>query len=86
VPTTTEVVSNRPLAGTELKEIILEDVKQMLDNDGMLSFHIAYGRVAYEVNIKLMMDNPAFPESKTATAATVNVRHRRWCGPRTPWS
>lgn len=61
--TNRELVPNRPLAGTELAKIILKDTQRMLAEDGLLSGHIAYGRVSYDITLRLHMDNPAFPES-----------------------
>lgn len=69
MPTNRELVPNRPLAGTELAEIIRKDLDQMLRGDGLLSGHIAYGRVAYDLTLRLHMDNPAFPESVSKTAS-----------------
>lgn len=62
-PTERELVPNPPLAGTDLAQIILRDVSDLLANDCMLTGHIAYHRVAYEVRVTLHMDNPAFPTS-----------------------
>lgn len=64
MPTSKEVVPNKPLAGHELKQIMLKDFDNMLSGDGMFSAHIAYKRVAYEISIKLHVDNPLFPEHK----------------------
>lgn len=66
MPTSNETVPNRPLSGIEAKQIILADVKTMLDRDGMFTEHIAYGRLGYEIVIKLHMDNPAYPEHMSA--------------------
>jgi hypothetical protein len=53
---------NRPLSGAELKKIILQDVENILDQDGMLAHHVAYSRVAYAVTVKVMTNNPIIPE------------------------
>jgi hypothetical protein len=47
----TEKVPNTPLSGTELKELLKLDFQKMLDNDGLLSSHIAYGRVSYRISL-----------------------------------
>jgi hypothetical protein len=49
---------NRALAGNELRKIIMKDVENILDGDGMLASHIAYKKVSYAVTIKIMTDNP----------------------------
>lgn len=64
MPTSKELVSNRPLQGAELTKIILSDVSRILSSSGLLSGHIAYGRVAYEVRVILHMDNPAYPRAE----------------------
>lgn len=69
MPASNETVPNRPLSGNELKKIILKDVDSILDKDGMFSINIAYGRVAYEITVKLHIDNPMYPEHKTVIAS-----------------
>lgn len=64
MPASHETVANRPLSGTELKEIIINDFLKILDRDGMLSDHIGYGQVAYEVEVRLHLANPFQPEHK----------------------
>lgn len=61
MPASNEIVANRPLSGTELRNIILRDVDNMLSRDGMFTPHIGYGRAAYEIVIKLHLDNPGYP-------------------------
>lgn len=69
MPASNEIVNNRPLSGSELRLIILNDVGNILDKDGMFAPHIGYGRVAYEVTVKLHIDNPLYPEHKTVIAS-----------------
>lgn len=59
-----ETVVNKALSGSELKRIILADFERALDNDGLLSPHIAYGRISYTLIYRLHMDNPMRPESE----------------------
>jgi len=66
VPTAGEIVANRPLAGSDLAKIILADVAQVLEQNGMLSGHIAYGRVSYEIRVTLHLDNPSMPSDTSA--------------------
>lgn len=65
MPTSREIVAQRPLAGAELAKIIVADVTNVLGQSGLLVGHIAYGRVAYEVRVILHMDNPAYPKDET---------------------
>lgn len=57
MPTSREVAVNRPLSGTELKSLIIADFTRMLDEEGMLSHHIAYGRVSYDLRLRMHVDN-----------------------------
>lgn len=63
MPTGRETVVNRALSGDELKKIILADAQRLVDNEGMLSPHIAFGRVSYTLTLKLHLDNPVVPDS-----------------------
>jgi len=62
MPLSTESVRNRPLTGAELIEVVLNDVREMLQRDGMFSPYIAYKRLAYNIEIKLQTGNPLHPE------------------------
>lgn len=64
MPTKNETVPNRPLAGHELRNILINDFTKMLDSDGMFQPHMGYSRVAYEISYRLQLDNPLFPEHK----------------------
>lgn len=65
MPTSNELVANRPLAGSDLLKIIMEDVQRMLDGDAFLTGHVAYHRIAYELRLTLHMDNFSYPKSVT---------------------
>ena len=65
MPTSRELVSNRPLSGTELKELIAADFARLLDIDGLLSNHIAYGRVSYEIILRKHLDNASRPTDES---------------------
>jgi hypothetical protein len=69
MPTAREVVPNTKLTGSELKTILRADFERLLDNEGMLSAHIAFGRVSYAINLKMHVDNPFHPESEIAMAS-----------------
>lgn len=65
-----EQVTNKMLSGTELKKIILADFEKLLDNHGLLSAHIAYGRVGYTIYLKFSVDNVGRPEMDTRVDST----------------
>ena len=79
MPTGRETVVNRALSGDELKKLILADCQRLVDNEGMLSPIVAFGRVGYTITLRLHMDNPYVPnteitmESKPATIAQVEA-------------
>lgn len=49
------------LSGHELAKIILADTERLLQNDGLLSNHIGFGRITYEIIIRKHMDNFMLP-------------------------
>jgi hypothetical protein len=57
-----ETIPNKPLNGTELQQIIQADITRMLSMDGMLKEYMSYGRVSTVITVKLLLDNPAYPE------------------------
>jgi hypothetical protein len=59
-----ETVVNRALSGDELKKIILADCQRLVDNEGMLSPLVAFGRVGYTITLRLHMDNPYVPNTE----------------------
>lgn len=63
MPTSNEVVPNTKLAGHELKNILRADFDKLLENEGLLSSHIAFGRIGYTLEMRLHTDNPYYPES-----------------------
>lgn len=60
-PTSAEVIPNRALSGSELRELLVRDFTRALDAEGLLSAHLAYGRVSYTVGFRLHLDNPNRP-------------------------
>jgi len=64
MPTSKELVSNRPLRGDELAAIIQRDLSMLLSNDCMMTSHNAFGRVAYDLRLTLHMDNFSYPEHR----------------------
>lgn len=65
--TAREVVHNRALSGEELKDILRANFEKLLANEGMLSHYIAFGRVSYDMTLRLHVDNPYMPEIQTGT-------------------
>ena len=59
--TSKELVSNKPLAGTELAEIIKADVARMCAESGFLAGQTAYSRIAYSLRLTLHLDLPSMP-------------------------
>jgi hypothetical protein len=64
-PTQSEKIVNRALSGDELKSYLVEVFGKLLANEGMLSPHIAFGRIGGEITLTLHLDNAYFPESKS---------------------
>ena len=65
MPTQSEKVVNRALSGDELKSYIREVFNKLLENEGMLSPHVAFGRVGGIIKLTLHLDNAYFPESSS---------------------
>lgn len=67
MPSSRETVVNRALGGDELKKIILADMERLVANEGLLSHHIAFGRVSYKIRLELIVDNPSLPNQVSHT-------------------
>ena len=65
MPTQSEKVVNRALSGDELKSYIRDVFNKLLENEGMLSPHVAFGRVGGIIKLTLHLDNAYFPESSS---------------------
>ena len=63
MPTEGEKVVNKALSGIELKELIRLDMAKLLENEQMLVAHVAFGRVAYDITLRIHMDNVFYPTS-----------------------
>jgi hypothetical protein len=72
-PTTGEAVSNKALSGLELREVIRADVERLLDAEGLLSHYLAYGRISYDITLRLHLDNPMQRESSTTISSKPHV-------------
>jgi hypothetical protein len=71
MPPAGERVNPVPLSGSELKRIILKDVEDVMSRDCVLSGVSAFGRVSYELTLKLHFENLSFPESSLKVASRV---------------
>jgi hypothetical protein len=69
VPLSTEAITNKPLTGPELVTIIEKDVRALLEKDGMFNSHVAFGKVVYQVSVKLTLANPTYPEHVARASA-----------------
>lgn len=58
MPTASETVPNKALSGAELKTIMLERFKHLLAGECMLADHVAYGRITYDITLRMHVDNP----------------------------
>lgn len=79
-PTASEKVVNRPLSGLEYKELLRQDFDKLLENEGLLSPHVAFGRVAHTLGLHLHLDSAMVPDSHSfinskAAAASVIEEH-----------
>lgn len=61
--TSREAVVNKALSGLEVREILRADFERAMDAEGLLSHYLAYGRISYDITIRLHLDNPYYPES-----------------------
>lgn len=62
--TARESVLNKALSGLEIREILRADFERLLDAEGLLSHYLAYGRIGYDLTLRLHLDNPYYPESE----------------------
>jgi hypothetical protein len=68
MPTAQERIPNKSLSGDELKELMRQDFDHLLTNDGLLGGHMAYGRVGYDIILRMHMDNPMMSKSESRTS------------------
>src|SRR4051812_27137679 len=67
--TSKEIVINKGLNGEEVKQLLRRDFERLLANEGLLSHHVAYGRIAWDVRLRLHLQNPMSPESESSIAS-----------------
>jgi hypothetical protein len=71
MPGTKEIVANKGLSGTEMQKIIRADFEKLLEGEGLLSAQMAYGRVSYDIRLRLHTGNPYHPESEISISSRV---------------
>ena len=67
--TSRETVVNKALSGEELKAILRRSFETLLASEGLLSAYMAYGRVGYDIRLRLHMTNWMNPESVSIIAS-----------------
>ena len=67
MPAGRESIANTPLAGNEVRDLIMEDTRRMIEAHGLLSSHVAYGRIGYEVIVRLHLANAVFDDMTVST-------------------
>jgi hypothetical protein len=70
--TARETVVNKPLTGREVKQILMADFERMLKEDGILSDHMAFGRIGWEIILRKHLDNVYHPEDIIRTRTIPN--------------
>lgn len=69
---------NTYLSGKELRNLVMQDIGNILDQDTMLQPHVGYRGAAYSVTVKIMTKNPIIPDwtnkarSKKSTAQQIS--------------
>lgn len=77
MPTSNEVIPNRPLSGTELKRILTAKFAEMLDRDGLLSSNVGFGRLGYRLRADLYLDLPSQPQHRITVESAPPARNER---------
>src|SRR5262249_33596789 len=58
-----------------LREILRQDCERLLDAEGLLSAHLAYGRISYDITLRLHLDNALIKESVTTVESRRAARN-----------
>jgi hypothetical protein len=77
-----ERVVNKALTGTEVKELMRRDFDKLIAAHGLLSEHIAYGRLSYSIDLTMNMDNPMNPEATTQWKSNVEPNEAKTKNPK----
>lgn len=70
-----ETVVNKALSGAEIKNLLRRDFERLLANEGLLSDHIAYGRIGWDFRLRLHMTNWLVPESESTLSSRTPGRN-----------
>jgi hypothetical protein len=62
MPASYEAVPNKSISGDEAAQIILSDVKYVLERDGVLTEHIAFPELSYKITVEIQMNNSTYPK------------------------
>lgn len=73
MPTGRETIINRRLSGAEARALIAADFETLLANEGLLSHYVAYGRIGWDIELRLHVENALAPESRSSTASRPDV-------------
>lgn len=71
-----EAVVNKALSGIELRELLLRDFIKLLDSDGMLTNQTAYGRCAYDIRLRIHVDNTMQRQHESAIGSRGEARNK----------
>lgn len=74
MPTSREIVANRPLSGAEVRAIMDADIRRILDNDCMLTELAAYRRLSYEIRVTMHLDNLTYPQHEIQVRSQAQPR------------
>src|SRR5215472_1629342 len=55
-PTASEVVPNKPLVSTELRELMLRDFEKLLDGWSLLNSIASFGRLSWQIKVTLVTE------------------------------
>src|ERR1700678_1511139 len=69
MPAGRESIANTPLSGAELRELMIADFRRLVESHGLLSNHVAYGRIGYELIVRLHPANATFQDRSPAAQA-----------------
>lgn len=70
MPTSRELVSNKSLSGSELSRILLADFATLLEQHGLLTSQMAFGRIAYDLRLTMHLGNPSLPTTEDHLRST----------------
>jgi hypothetical protein len=63
MPSSKEVIANKPLSGSEIRAILHQKLDLLVNNEGLLTHYVAYGRIGFTLTLQLHLDNMMRSES-----------------------